>query len=105
MSPASGRTRKVAAVCAAALLFAACSSGEETGGGNGGTKEAPSEALKIGSLLAETGSQASAVEPLIAASKLAVDDINAAGGVFGKDVEYQQQDSTSDNDTALSAAQ
>ncbi|KAA9165612.1 amino acid ABC transporter substrate-binding protein [Amycolatopsis acidicola] len=87
------------ALCAATLLLASCSSGGSNGSGT------PDQALKIGSLLAQTGSQASAVEPLVAATQLAINDINAAGGVFGKNVEYKQQDSTSDNDTALSAAQ
>lgn len=105
MSP-RGRTRRLASVCAAAaLLLTAC--GEDGGAGDGGGTDAevPAEAFKIGSLLAETGAQASATEPLVAAAQLAIDDINDAGGVFGKDVEYRQQDSTSDNDTALSAAQ
>ncbi|OLF12335.1 hypothetical protein BLA60_10215 [Actinophytocola xinjiangensis] len=93
-----------AVVAAAALVLTACG-GEEPGAGGGNDAEVPAEAFKLGSLLAETGAQASAAAPLVTAAKLAIDDINAAGGVFGKDVEYRQQDSTSDNDTALSAAQ
>lgn len=109
MSQAPGAFRRrntLAAVVAAALLLTACG-GEEPGGGNdaGTDTEVPSEALKLGSLLAETGAQASAAAPLVTAAKLAIEDINDAGGVFGKDVEYRQQDSTSDNDTALTAAQ
>jgi branched-chain amino acid transport system substrate-binding protein len=105
---AAGRTRKLAAILTTALLLAACGSGDDGGDSNGGGEprtEVPSEAFKIGSLLPETGAQASAAAPLVTAAKLAIDDINEAGGVFGKDVEYQQQDSTSDNATALSAAQ
>ncbi|GAB3444046.1 ABC transporter substrate-binding protein [Actinophytocola sediminis] len=106
MSQASGAAaRKLAAVVATALLLTACGSDSENSPESGGGAEPPAEALRIGSLLAETGDQASAAAPLVTAAKLAIDDINTAGGVFGKDVEYRQQDSTSDNDTALSGAQ
>ncbi|MFT4157733.1 MAG: ABC transporter substrate-binding protein [Microbacterium sp.] len=91
-----------AAAVAAALVLASCSSSPTT---TSDTEDADlPEALNITSFLAHTGTQASAVAPLIAATQLAINDINAAGGVFGADVVYVEQDSTSDNDTAATAA-
>ena len=49
--------------------------------------------LKIGSLLPETGSLAFLGPPEFAGSSLAIDEINKAGGVLGKPVEYSQGDS------------
>src|SRR3954447_7323120 len=49
--------------------------------------------LKIGSLLPETGSLAFLGPPEFAGVEYAIDEINKAGGVLGKPVEYTQGDS------------
>ncbi|HKA83633.1 MAG TPA: ABC transporter substrate-binding protein [Acidimicrobiales bacterium] len=49
--------------------------------------------LLIGGLLPETGDLASLGAPMIAAASLAVEEINAAGGVLGRPVEYIPGDS------------
>jgi len=49
--------------------------------------------LTIGSLLPETGSLAFLGPPEFAGVEYAIDEINKAGGVLGKDVEYSQGDS------------
>jgi len=49
--------------------------------------------LKIGSLLPETGSLAFLGPPEFAGLEFALEEINAAGGVLGKPVEYSQGDS------------
>ena len=49
--------------------------------------------LKIGSLLPETGSLAFLGPPEFAGVEFAIDEINAAGGILGKPVEYSQGDS------------
>jgi branched-chain amino acid transport system substrate-binding protein len=49
--------------------------------------------LKLGTLLPETGNLQILGPPEIAAVKLAVKDVNAAGGVLGKDVEVEYSDS------------
>lgn len=49
--------------------------------------------LKIGSLLPQTGSLAFLGPPEFAGVQLAISDINEAGGVLGKDVEYSAGDS------------
>ncbi|GLI26768.1 branched-chain amino acid ABC transporter substrate-binding protein [Agromyces rhizosphaerae] len=93
-------TRALAAAASAAALaltVTACSTG--------GSEPTSDEPLTIVGFLPQTGAQASAVQPLLAGVQLAIDDINAAGGVFGQDVVYEAQDSTSDNDTAAAAAE
>lgn len=49
--------------------------------------------LKIGSLLPQTGSLAFLGPPEFAGVELAVNEVNEAGGVLGKDVEYSAGDS------------
>jgi branched-chain amino acid transport system substrate-binding protein len=49
--------------------------------------------LTIGALLPETGDLSFLGPPAIAAAKLAVQDVNAAGGVLGQDVAYLPGDS------------
>ena len=57
--------------------------------------------LKIGSLLPQTGDLAFLGPPEFAGVELAIDDINAAGGVLGVPVEYSAGDSGDDKtDTA-----
>jgi branched-chain amino acid transport system substrate-binding protein len=63
----------------------ASSSAVKTNTGNG--------VLKIGTLLPETGNLTVLGPPEVAAVKLAIQDINAAGGVLGKNVETEYADS------------
>ena len=104
------RTWRTAAVLAAAsLALAACggSGGTSSGnGGGGGSKSSSSPSassgssgskgngtLAIGTLLPQTGDLAFLGPPEIAGVQTAVDDINAAGGVMGKDVTVTNADS------------
>lgn len=84
--------RAAALAGAAALVLAACSSGGESGDEETTTSEAG--ALKIGTLLPQTGSLAQLGPPEIAGVDLAVDEINEAGGVLGSDVEAIHTDSS-----------
>ena len=79
----------VAAV--ASLVLVSC------GGGNNA-----SGPLKIGSLLPETGSLAFLGPPEFAGVDLAVEEINAAGGVLGENIEHIRGDS---GDTSSDIAQ
>jgi ABC-type branched-subunit amino acid transport system substrate-binding protein len=56
--------------------------------------------LVIGGLLPETGNLAIAYPPMIAGARLAVEDVNDAGGVFGVDVEWVDGDDGTSPDVA-----
>jgi ABC-type branched-subunit amino acid transport system substrate-binding protein len=61
-------------------------------------------ALKLGVLLAKTGVLAPNNKPIIAAVKLAIKDINAAGGVLGKQVTAVWGDDGTDPTKAVNSA-
>jgi ABC-type branched-subunit amino acid transport system substrate-binding protein len=93
--------RSIAVLGVAGLMLTAC------GGSSGGTAKTKSTAkasntaaakkgdgtLKIGTLLPQTGSLAFLGPPEFAGVKLAIQDINAAGGVLGKQVTETDSDS------------
>ena len=86
--------RSVAVIGITLLALSACSSSSDDNKATG--------PLKIGTLLPETGSLAFLGPPEVAAVDLAVQDINAAGGVLGQDVEVLKGDS---GDTTTEIAQ
>lgn len=88
--------RSVAVLGAASLALGACSknSDEPTSGStSAATAAAGDGVLKVGTLLPQTGSLAFLGPPEFAGVKLAIKDINAAGGVLGKDVVESDTDS------------
>jgi len=89
--------RSVAVVGVASLALAACGGdedGETTGGGASPTAEQTGDGtLALGTLLPQTGSLAFLGPPEFAGVDLAVEEINAAGGVLGQDVTIQHTDS------------
>lgn len=91
----AARGLAIAAVLSVGL--AACST--TSGGGEG---EGSSDPLKIGTLLPLTGNLAYLGPPEVAGVGLAVDDINAAGGVLGNDVEIAPADSGDGDNLAVS---
>lgn len=103
----SSKSLRIAAIgSTAALLLAAC------GGGSGDGKEDEPKVpvakangtLTIGSLLPETGSLSFLGPPEFAGVDLAVKDINAAGGVLGRNVEHVKADS-GDTDSGIAPAE
>jgi branched-chain amino acid transport system substrate-binding protein len=68
------------------LLLTAC----------GGAQPAAAEPVLIGGALALTGINAYVDEPALRGIQLAVDEINAAGGILGRTVEFVNLDSKSD---------
>jgi ABC-type branched-subunit amino acid transport system substrate-binding protein len=66
---------------------------------NGGNKAAGP--LVIGGLLPITGTLSSAYPPMITGARLAIKEINEAGGVFGKDVVWHDGDDYTDPQKAL----
>ncbi|MBA2533021.1 MAG: ABC transporter substrate-binding protein [Nocardioidaceae bacterium] len=103
----SQSTRAATAVLAGAMLLAACGSDstttEPSGSDTTAAEETPTESkapagngdgtLTVGTLLPQTGSLAFLGPPEFAGVDLAVDEINAAGGVLGKDVVQVKADS------------
>lgn len=63
---------------------------------NGGPRRTSPTPLRIGSLLPKTGDLAIAGPPIFAGVQLAVNDLNAAGGVLGRSVEYTDGDDGTD---------
>jgi branched-chain amino acid transport system substrate-binding protein len=87
-------TRAVVALAATAVLVAAC----------GGDQRDDSQ-LSLGYLLPESGPLAFLGPPQIEAVRLAVADINAAGGVLGKDVKLTSSDEAGDEAIARQSAE
>jgi branched-chain amino acid transport system substrate-binding protein len=95
---------------ASALVLAACG-GSDSAGGDDDTKASDAPAavkgdgtLTIGSLLPQTGSLAFLGPPEFAGVDLAIQDVNAAGGVLGKDVVGVKADS-GDTDSGIAPAE
>jgi ABC-type branched-subunit amino acid transport system substrate-binding protein len=100
--PARLRTRLgVAAGCVALLAVGAC--GGSIGPGGGGT--AGAEPVRIGLLAPVTGPTAPEGNAMKQGFDLAIKDINARGGIFGKPVEVSFVDDRGDAATATQAAQ
>ncbi len=82
----SNRTYRLAAIAAAgALVLAACGGSDDKSEGDAPAAKGDG-VLTIGQLLPQTGSLAFLGPPEFAGVDLAIKDINAAGGVLGKDV-------------------
>jgi ABC-type branched-subunit amino acid transport system substrate-binding protein len=85
--------RGIAVLGVAALALAACGDdGGDEDGGDGGDSGSFEGTFNLGLVLPTTGGLATFGEGMIAASELAVQDINAAGGVWGSDVNLISQD-------------
>jgi ABC-type branched-subunit amino acid transport system substrate-binding protein len=88
--------RGVAVLGAACLALGACSNDgdtPETGSSSAATATGGDGVFKVGTLLPQTGSLAFLGPPEFAGVDLAVKEINAAGGVLGKDVVVSDTDS------------
>ncbi len=79
-------------VIALALVATGCASKD---GGTGGTA-AQDDKIIIGAALCQTGIQAPLDEPALRGAQLAVDELNAKGGILGKKVELIAMDGKSD---------
>lgn len=88
-----------AAVAAVLALTMAVMTG--CGSSSGGS----SESVKVGLLHSMTGSMAISEQAVLDAEKLAIKEINASGGILGKQIEYQEEDGASDPSTFASKAE
>ena len=98
---------KVLAVCmsAALLLSLAACGGSGSGGASpsGGTAEGGT--VKVGLLHSLTGPMAISEVSVRDAELLAIKEINAAGGVLGKQIEYVEEDGASEPSTFATKAE
>lgn len=76
-----------------AMMLTACGAKEEAATG---TKSGDGEKIIIGAALCQTGIQAPLDEPALRGAQLAVDELNAKGGILGKQVELLNMDGKSD---------
>ncbi len=76
------------------------SGGEAAGGDDGESAAGGDGVLKLGGILPETGNLAFLGPPEFAAVQLGVNDVNAAGGVLGADVEWLPGDSGDNGEVA-----
>ncbi len=86
-----------------ALVAASC--GDDDDDASGGTGASVDGTLKFGALLPQTGDLADYGPGMLGGVKLAVQDINDAGGVLGGDVELVDADSATDPDQANQQAE
>ena len=100
----SNRTYRLAAIAAAgALVLAACGGSDDKSEGDAPAAKGDG-VLTVGQLLPQTGSLAFLGPPEFAGVDLAIKDINAAGGVLGKDVVGVKADS-GDTDSGIAPAE
>ncbi len=79
------------------LLLKACGqSGEQATENTSVTPVASGDAIKVGILHSLSGTMAISETTVVEAEKLAIEEINAAGGVLGKQIEIVEEDGQSD---------
>lgn len=88
------------AALAAAMTVSMAACGQ--GGGNSGESN---DTVTVGLLHSMTGSMAISEQAVLDAEKLAIEEINASGGVLGKQIEYQEEDGASDPSTFATKAE
>jgi branched-chain amino acid transport system substrate-binding protein len=87
--------RSVLTTALGLLMMSGCSGGGDT----------PTDTLRIGTIFSTTGPAASAGISSLEAATLAVEEINAAGGVLGRPLELINRDDRNDPDRGREAAQ
>ncbi|WP_318616860.1 ABC transporter substrate-binding protein [Sporosarcina sp. YIM B06819] len=102
------KLKKFAGIFATATLavglLAGCGAGEKTGGDSSSAGGEGGDSIKIGINLELSGAVASYGTSELAGIELAVEEINAAGGVDGKKIDLVKVDNKSDPAEATSAA-
>lgn len=83
--------------------FAGCSNSETSGGTSGDSSESDSLVFKIGGIGPMTGDAAAYGIAVDNGAKLAVEEINAAGGINGYQVEFKSEDDEADAEKAVNA--
>ncbi|WP_309128293.1 branched-chain amino acid ABC transporter substrate-binding protein [Microbacterium sp.] len=100
-TPRLARALSLAAAASAIILTAGCSGGLAGGGDDGGSEEGP---IKLGMLAPFSGSESAFGDYMQNGAQLAVDEINADGGIDGRELELVVEDDACDATAAVSAA-
>jgi len=104
----SARLAFVVILAIAALGMAACGGDDEddggSGGGQSGEQKAESGPIKIGAAVDQTKLMKFFDGPALAAAQIRADEINAAGGVDGRKIEFAVQNTRLDPARTKSAA-
>lgn len=102
------KLKRLASVFLASSLIvgalAGCSSSEETSTEGGSSASESSNVIKIGANLELSGSVASYGSSIKDGAQLAIDEINEAGGIDGKQIEFVPVDNKSESAEATNAA-
>ncbi|MFF0311658.1 branched-chain amino acid ABC transporter substrate-binding protein [Streptosporangium sp. NPDC004379] len=93
----------IASLAAVALLATGCGQGL-LGGGDGGDTAKTNEPIVLGMLIPQSGSEAAIGPYMSNAAQLAVDEINAKGGVLGRKLELKTADDACDAQSAAAGA-
>ncbi|WP_063016146.1 urea ABC transporter substrate-binding protein [Nocardia niwae] len=108
-SPRLARAMAVpTAIALAGLLLTACGAKDDastTGSGAASCVDTSKDTIKVGSLHSLSGTMAISEVTVANSTKLAVDQINAAGGVLGKKIDLVLEDGASDPKTFAEKAE
>ena len=96
------RLMALAVAAASAISLASCGSSTSDNGSGSGSD---GSTVTVGLLHSMTGSMAISEQAVLDAEKLAIDEINAAGGVNGKTIEYIEEDGASEPSTFATKAE
>ncbi|MEU5404681.1 urea ABC transporter substrate-binding protein [Nocardia asteroides] len=96
-----------AAVAAAGLLLTGCGARDDASSGSTAAScvDTTKDTIKVGSLHSLSGTMAISEVTVANSTKLAIDQINAAGGVLGKKIEIVLEDGASDPKTFAEKAE
>ncbi|MFF0489525.1 urea ABC transporter substrate-binding protein [Nocardia sp. NPDC003482] len=95
------------ALALSAVLLSGCGSRDDSGSGTSAAScvDTSKDTIKVGSLHSLTGTMAISEVTVANSTKLAVDQINAAGGVLGKKIQVVTEDGASDPKTFAEKAE
>jgi urea transport system substrate-binding protein len=91
------RTNVILAGMLVLAAVAGCKKGGDSGSsGSGGGSSSSGDTIKVGILHSLTGTMAGSEKEVVDATKMAIDEINSAGGLLGKKIEPVVADGRSD---------
>lgn len=92
--------KKIGTIMLAAAMtftFSGCDSAVSEALGFGEPAGVEGDTVKVGILHSMSGTMAMSEMPVVEATQMAIDEINASGGVLGKKIEYVTEDGASDS--------